>query len=124
MPTTIGAVAIASTSSVGSRVGAEPGTAAGPDGPSRYRAAKVPAWPVRATESGTGAARLMDAARVKRMPVLDGGGRLIGIVSRRDLVRMYTRPDPQVRASVAEGVLRSLWVDPAQLDITVRAGIV
>ena len=83
-----------------------------------------PAVTVPATETVTGAARLMDAARVKRMPVVDDGGRLIGIVSRRDLVRMYTRPDAQLRASVAEGVLRSLWIDPAALHITVRAGIV
>src|SRR5438552_353453 len=71
-----------------------------------------PAVTVGPTETVTRAARLMDAARVKRLPVVDADGRLVGIVSRRDLVRLYTRPDPQVRTSVTEGVLRLLWIDP------------
>jgi CBS domain-containing protein len=45
------------------------------------------------------AARLMEAARVKRLPVVDDTGRLVGIVSRRDLVRLYARPDPAIRKS-------------------------
>jgi len=84
----------------------------------------APAVTVRATETVTGAARLMEAARIKRMPVVDEQGGLVGIVSRRDLVRLYTRPDSEVRRSVAEGVLRSLWIDPAMLEIRVRSGIV
>jgi CBS domain-containing protein len=84
----------------------------------------APAVTIRPTETVTRAARLMDAARVKRMPVVDEGGRLVGIVSRRDLVRVYTRPDHEIRASVADGVLRSLWIEPTDLDIAVRAGIV
>src|SRR2546430_1375350 len=32
--------------------------------------------------------------------------------------------DPQIRASVTERVLRSLWIDPALVDVAVRAGIV
>ena len=84
----------------------------------------APAVTIRASESVTGAARRMEAARVKRLPVVDDEGLLVGIVSRRDLVRIYTRPDGEVRHSVEEGVLRSLCIDPSQLDIRVRAGIV
>jgi CBS domain-containing protein len=84
----------------------------------------APAVTIAATETVTRAARLMDAARVKRMPVVDDDGHLVGIVSRRDLVRMYTRPDPQVRATVTNGVLRSLWIEPTEVDVAVRAGIV
>lgn len=83
-----------------------------------------PAVTIRATESVTSAARLMEAARIKRIPVVDEEDRLVGIVSRRDLVRLYTRPDHEVRQAVAEGVLRSLWIDPALLQIRVRSGIV
>jgi CBS domain-containing protein len=82
-----------------------------------------PAVTIAPTETVTRAARLMDAARVKRIPVVDAG-RLVGIVSRRDLVRLYTQPDGEVRKAVADGVLRSLWIDPADLTIKVRAGIV
>ncbi len=70
------------------------------------------------------AARLMDAARVKRLPVLDDAERLVGIVSRRDLVRLYTRSDEQVRASVVNDLLSALWVDPAAVEVSVTAGIV
>ena len=56
--------------------------------------------------------------------MVDEAGQLVGIVSRRDLVRMYTRSDPEVQEAVSEGVLRSLWIDPADLDIHVRAGMV
>jgi CBS domain-containing protein len=84
----------------------------------------APAVTVRATETVTGAARLMEAARIKRIPVVDEDGRLVGIVSRRDLVRLYTRPDHEVRQAVEEGVVRSLWLDPSLLGIRVRSGIV
>jgi len=83
-----------------------------------------PAVTIRETESVTAAARLMEAARIKRIPVVDEHGSLIGIVSRRDLVRLYTRPDHEVRQAVADGVLRSLWIDPELLRIRVRSGIV
>jgi CBS domain-containing protein len=83
-----------------------------------------PAVTVRVSETVSRVARLMDAARVKRVPVVDGVGHLVGVVSRRDLVRMYIRSDREVRAAVGEGVVRSLWIDPADLDIGVRAGIV
>lgn len=84
----------------------------------------APAITVPATESVTRVARLMDAARVKRLPVVDESGHLVGIVSRRDLVRLYTRPDDEVRVAIAEGVLPALWIDPSGVDVQVRAGIV
>ncbi len=84
----------------------------------------APAVTIRETGSVTAAARLMEAARIKRIPVVDEHGRLIGIVSRRDLVRLYTRSDHEIQQAVSEGVLRSLWIDPALLRIRVRSGIV
>jgi CBS domain-containing protein len=70
------------------------------------------------------AARLMEAARVKRLPVVDGAGRLIGIVSRRDLVRLYARSDPAIRNDVIDQVLRGLWIDQSTVDVRVSAGVV
>jgi CBS-domain-containing membrane protein len=70
------------------------------------------------------AARLMEAARVKRLPVVDDSGRLVGIVSRRDLVRLYARSDPAIRNDVIDQVLRALWIDPSTVDVRVSAGAV
>ena len=85
---------------------------------------RSPPVTVRPTDTVTAAARRMEAARVKRLPVVDEVGNLVGIVARRDLVRMYTRSDVELYAGISEALLRSLWVDPAELAMTVRAGVV
>ena len=84
----------------------------------------TPPVTIRATATVEQAARLMDAARVKRLPVLDDTERLVGILSRRDLVRLYTRPDAQLRANVVNDLLSALWIDPAAVRVSVKAGIV
>ncbi len=85
----------------------------------------APAITIRPDAAVAEAARVLDATRFKRLPVVDGEGRLIGIVSRRDLLRMYTRGDDEIRADIVEKVLRrDLWVDPATMDVRVAAGVV
>jgi CBS-domain-containing membrane protein len=51
------------------------------------------------------AARLMNAEGVKRLPVVDDLGRLVGIVSRGDLLKVHLRPDGDIRADVQTGVV-------------------
>lgn len=71
------------------------------------------------------AARLMYERKVKRLPVVDDDGRLIGIVSRTDLLSVYSRADADIRRDVAEGIiLGTLLCDPAKFTITVKDGIV
>jgi CBS domain-containing protein len=84
----------------------------------------APAVTVQTTETVTRAARLLDAAGIKRMPVVDDGGGLVGIVARRDLLRLYTRPDAETRAALVEGVFHSLWIDPSTVDVEVLDGVV
>jgi CBS-domain-containing membrane protein len=80
---------------------------------------------VRPDVSVAAAARVMEGKRVKRLPVVDEHGRLLGIVSRRDLLRMHVRPDNAIRADVYDDVLRrTLWLDPATVRVTVREGVV
>ncbi|MER7730037.1 CBS domain-containing protein [Streptomyces erythrochromogenes] len=43
-----------------------------------------------------GAARLMAKGPFKRLPVVDGDGRLMGVVSRGDLLKIYLRPDGDI----------------------------
>ena len=66
------------------------------------------------------AARFMDRVRVKRLPEDDADGRLVGIVSRRDLLRPYLRPDDDIRGEVAaEALERTLWAEPGTIRVAV-----
>jgi CBS-domain-containing membrane protein len=85
----------------------------------------VPAVTVGRETSVVAAARRLEAEHVKRMPVVDAQGQLLGIVSRRDLLRMHTRSDADIRADVIDDVLRrSLWIDPETMRVTVEHGTV
>lgn len=71
------------------------------------------------------AARLMYSRRVKRLPVVDDDGCLVGIVSRADVLSVYSRPDADIRHDIIEHViLDALLTDPARFTITVKDGIV
>jgi CBS domain-containing protein len=85
----------------------------------------TPAVTVQPGVSLVTAAKRMEEEHIKRLPVLDEMGRLIGIVSRRDLLKMYLRPDHEVRDEVIEGVLRTLlWIDPLTVQVEVIDGVV
>ncbi|BCJ49117.1 hypothetical protein Asp14428_05920 [Actinoplanes sp. NBRC 14428] len=71
------------------------------------------------------AARLLDREEVKRLPVVDDLGRLIGIVSRGDLLKVHLRPDEDIRADVEQGILKIyLPDDVARVEVTVTDGVV
>lgn len=70
------------------------------------------------------AARLMRKGNVKRLPVVDGG-RLVGIVSRADVLKSYLRSDADILDDVVEGVIvGSMWLDPRTIDVEVDDGVV
>ncbi|WP_219551715.1 CBS domain-containing protein [Nonomuraea harbinensis] len=84
-----------------------------------------PAITVSPRASAVAAARLMDAHAVKRLAVVDEDRRLAGIVSRRDLVKLFVRGDAEVAAEIREDVLdRALWVDTGGVEVDVRQGVV
>jgi CBS domain-containing protein len=69
------------------------------------------------------AAAIMTARRINRLPVVDGG-RLVGIISRADLVRAYVRSDAELAATIRdEVILRILWLDPAGFTVVVKDGV-
>jgi CBS domain-containing protein len=71
------------------------------------------------------AARLMDVESVKRLPVVDEQGQLVGIVSRADVLRLYLREDVDIAREVRDEVfLHSLWIDPREISIEVAQGVV
>jgi CBS-domain-containing membrane protein len=71
------------------------------------------------------AARLMTDHRVKRLPVVDDDDRLVGIVSRHDLVGVFVRADNEIAAEIREDVLlRALCVAPSDIEVDVHDGVV
>ncbi|MGA5822031.1 CBS domain-containing protein [Kitasatospora sp. NPDC094028] len=71
------------------------------------------------------AARLMQSEHVKRLPVVDEAGRLVGVVSRSDLLRVFLRQDRAIREEIrAEVLRRTLAIDPDTLDVQVHDGCV
>jgi CBS domain-containing protein len=71
------------------------------------------------------AARVMQNRQVKRLPVVDEAGRLVGIVSRTDLLSVYERPDADIWDEVAKALAdEEFGLDPADFDITVSSGVV
>lgn len=71
------------------------------------------------------AARLMYLHRVKRLPVTDADCRLIGIVSRADLLSVFGRSDEAIRADVlADVAANDTLAHPDTVAVAVRDGIV
>ena len=67
---------------------------------------------------------LMERRRIKRVPVLDGD-KLVGIVTRADLVRAFVRSDAEIAREIREDVvLRTLWIAPEQVSVSVAHGFV
>jgi CBS domain-containing protein len=85
----------------------------------------APAVTVHAEETIAEAARTMAQHQVERLPVLDEEDRLVGIVTRRDLLQVFLRPDSEIRDEVVEEVLvRALWLPARSLDVSVVEGVV
>lgn len=71
------------------------------------------------------AATTMLGEGINRLPVVDEDGKLVGLVSRGDLVRAFARPDEKIQQEIEEDVIRkALWLDPTSLDVKVRDGMV
>jgi CBS-domain-containing membrane protein len=84
-----------------------------------------PAITVGPEASVAEAARIMYDRRIKRLPVVDVAGHLVGIISRTDVLAVFSRPDEEIRDEIVHRVLP----DPAigvsgDLDVKVADGIV
>ena len=71
------------------------------------------------------AAALMSARRVKRLPVVDEAGHLFGVVSRVDVLSVFTRKDGDIRDEITHRVIvGQLTLDWQAFEVEVKAGIV
>jgi len=76
-------------------------------------------------EPVAGAARRLVEAKLRRLYVVDGSGRLIGVLARRDVLRAFLRPDEELKEIVEREVLqRSIWADPSTVTVQVDDGVV
>lgn len=71
------------------------------------------------------AARRMHTNKVKRLPVIDRTGRLVGIVSRGDLLKVFDRSDEAIRREVIEDVIvGEFMMAPSRFFLHVNDGVV
>ncbi|WP_330347120.1 CBS domain-containing protein [Streptomyces sp. NBC_00582] len=85
----------------------------------------TPAITVHPEQRIADAARLMERRGVERLPVVDEEDRLIGIATRRDLLRVFLRTDDEIGRDVREEVLtRALGRSADGVTVSVRDGVV
>jgi CBS domain-containing protein len=84
-----------------------------------------PAITIRPDAPLSVAALRMSRHNIKRLPVVDAFGLLLGIVSRSDLLKPYLRRDADIRDEVLARVLAGeMCVDPHSISVDVREGVV
>jgi CBS domain-containing protein len=83
-----------------------------------------PAVTIHPDATVAAAARLMNSHHLRRLPVVDADGKLAGIVSRRDLLSIFLRPDADIAAEVAEILAEVLPGGPTGIEVAVRNGVV
>lgn len=71
------------------------------------------------------AAQIMAVQDIKRLPVVGPEGKMVGILSRLDVVAVFTRPDEIIEDEIREDLLRRvLFVDPDDINVGVANGVV
>ncbi|WP_240677832.1 CBS domain-containing protein [Actinacidiphila soli] len=84
-----------------------------------------PAITVRPGTPVADAAWLAARSHLKRLPVVDHQGRLVGVVSRIDLVRALVRDDARIREEIESRIIRhGFLLDPGAVEVTVENGVV
>ena len=84
-----------------------------------------PAVVIGPDELARTAARLMSRRKLRRLPVVDRHGHLMGILGRADVLSVFTRSDEQIRREVTQDVIaEGFFLDPAPFAVTVNDGIV
>ena len=69
------------------------------------------------------AARLMFTRKVKRLPVVDPAGRLVGIIGRTDVLAVFDRTDAEIREDIMSQVIAGRS-EPSWYSVIVKDGVV
>ena len=70
------------------------------------------------------AADVMNLHHVRRLPVIDSDGKLLGVVNRRDLLNVFLVPDEEITRQVTELLAEMIPDDHVPMTASVRGGIV
>jgi len=83
----------------------------------------TPAITVHPEQAVADAARVMERHHIERLPVVDEEDRLIGIATRRDLLRVFLRTDEEIRQEIIDEVLtRAMCLPPHTVIVSVHDG--
>lgn len=86
---------------------------------------RAPVITVEPRDTIAEASRRMRTGRVHHLPVVDGAGLAVGMLSRGDLLKVFTWSDAAIQQAVVQGLLVGhLWADPSNVQVTVHHGIV
>jgi len=85
---------------------------------------KTPAVTIGPDATIPAAARLMSTHHVRRLPVVDEQNRIVGIVSRRDLLSVFLRSDEDIAEDIRKVLDEIVSAAPGEADVSVRNGIV
>jgi len=83
-----------------------------------------PVMTVNPSQTLAQAARLFRRRHIGRMPVVEKDGRLIGIVTRMDLLTVFLRPDEELLAAVHEAIATVDEAPSRILSATAHDGVV
>ena len=81
-----------------------------------------PAVTIRPDETVMQAAHRIAGTGVNRLPVVDEDGRLVGIITRADLVRAFARSDEEIAEAVRETVQRLVASGSETVQVSVADG--
>jgi CBS domain-containing protein len=85
----------------------------------------APATTVSPTATLAEAARSLHDAGVQRLPVVDETDRLVGIVSRADLLTVFTRPDGAIESEIVDEIIvDDFGMAPSRFFVQVDDGVV
>jgi CBS domain-containing protein len=87
-------------------------------------AMSAPAITIASGQTVAEAASVITSEGVNRLPVVDQG-KLVGIVTRADLVRAFVRTDEEISREITKDVVeRVFWLDPSRVQVSVSNGAV
>ena len=83
-----------------------------------------PAYTVLPGDTVEMAAKIMYLRNAKRLPVVDADGQLVGIVSRADVLAVYSRTDADIAEEIRTSILSTETpANPGTFDVSVKAGV-